>query len=93
MMSAPKLSEYDLTIVGAGPAGLAAAVYAASEGLRAVVVESVAPGGQAGTTTTPNRPGEARSGRRIAREGSGTAAGDFASAVTSGLSLYTSDDH
>jgi len=51
MMSAPKLSEYDLTIVGAGPAGLAAAVYAASEGLRAVVVEAVAPGGQAGTTS------------------------------------------
>ncbi len=51
MVSAPKLSEYDLTIVGAGPAGLAAAVYAASEGLRAVAVEALAPGGQAGTTS------------------------------------------
>src|SRR6202048_680636 len=51
MVSAPTLSEYDLTIVGAGPAGLAAAVYAASEGLRAVAIESVAPGGQAGTTS------------------------------------------
>ena len=51
MVSAPMLSEYDLTIVGAGPAGLAAAVYAASEGLRAVAIESVAPGGQAGTTS------------------------------------------
>jgi thioredoxin reductase (NADPH) len=51
MVSAPSLSEYDLTIVGAGPAGLAAAVYAASEGLRAVAIESVAPGGQAGTTS------------------------------------------
>ncbi len=51
MVAAPTLSEYDLTIVGAGPAGLAAAVYAASEGLRAVAVESVAPGGQAGTTS------------------------------------------
>ncbi|HWC39430.1 MAG TPA: NAD(P)/FAD-dependent oxidoreductase [Acidimicrobiales bacterium] len=51
MISAPLLSEYDLTIVGAGPAGLAAAVYAASEGLRTVVVEAVAPGGQAGTTS------------------------------------------
>jgi thioredoxin reductase (NADPH) len=51
MISPPSLSEYDLTIVGAGPAGLAAAVYAASEGLRAVVVEAVAPGGQAGTTS------------------------------------------
>src|SRR6202051_3283318 len=51
MVSAPTLSEYDLTIVGAGPAGLAAAVYAASEGLRTVAIESVAPGGQAGTTS------------------------------------------
>jgi thioredoxin reductase (NADPH) len=51
LVSAPRLSEYDLTIVGAGPAGLAAAVYAASEGLRAVAIESVAPGGQAGTTS------------------------------------------
>jgi thioredoxin reductase (NADPH) len=39
---------YDLCIVGGGPAGLAAAVYAASEGLRTVVVERDAPGGQAG---------------------------------------------
>ena len=39
---------YDLCIVGAGPAGLAAAVYAASEGLQTVVVERDAPGGQAG---------------------------------------------
>ncbi len=51
MVSGPSLSEYDLTIVGAGPAGLAAAVYAASEGLRAVVLEAIAPGGQAGTTS------------------------------------------
>jgi thioredoxin reductase (NADPH) len=51
MVSVPRLSEYDLTIVGAGPAGLAAAVYAASEGLRAVAIESLAPGGQAGTTS------------------------------------------
>jgi thioredoxin reductase (NADPH) len=39
---------YDLCIVGAGPAGLAAAVYGASEGLRTVVIEREAPGGQAG---------------------------------------------
>jgi thioredoxin reductase (NADPH) len=51
MIAAPSRSEYDLTIVGAGPAGLAAAVNAASEGLRTVVVEAVAPGGQAGTTS------------------------------------------
>lgn len=42
---------YDLVIVGAGPAGLAAAVYGASEGLRTVVVEKQAPGGQAGTSS------------------------------------------
>ena len=41
----------DLTIVGAGPAGLAAAVYAASEGLGTVVLESYAPGGQAGSSS------------------------------------------
>ena len=45
------MAEYDLAIVGAGPAGLAAAVYGASEGLRTVAVEAVAPGGQAGTTS------------------------------------------
>ena len=43
---------YDLCIVGAGPAGLAAAVYAASEGLRTVVVEREAPGGQAGQSAS-----------------------------------------
>src|SRR5256714_14649826 len=51
MVAAPLLPEYDVTIVGAGPAGLAAAVYAASEGLRTVAIEAVAPGGQAGTTS------------------------------------------
>ena len=39
---------YDLVVVGAGPAGLAAAVYGASEGLSTVVLERTAPGGQAG---------------------------------------------
>lgn len=42
---------YDLLIVGAGPAGLAAAVYAASEGLRTVLIERNAPGGQAGSSS------------------------------------------
>lgn len=41
----------DLVVVGAGPAGLAASVYAASEGLRTVAVESTAPGGQAGASS------------------------------------------
>jgi thioredoxin reductase (NADPH) len=44
-------SFYDLTIVGGGPAGLAAAVYGASEGLRTVIVEREAPGGQAGLSS------------------------------------------
>lgn len=42
---------YDLIIIGGGPAGLAAAVYGASEGLRTVMVERQAPGGQAGTSS------------------------------------------
>ena len=42
---------YDLVVVGAGPAGLAASVYAASEGLDVLTVEKIAPGGQAGTST------------------------------------------
>jgi thioredoxin reductase (NADPH) len=44
-------AEYDVVIVGAGPAGLAAAVYGASEGLSTVVIEREAPGGQAGTSS------------------------------------------
>jgi thioredoxin reductase (NADPH) len=47
----PRYREYDLSIYGAGPAGLSAAVYAASEGLRAVVIERSAVGGQAGTSS------------------------------------------
>src|SRR5262249_51704111 len=47
----PALAEYDVVIVGGGPAGLAAAVYGASEGLRTIVVEREAPGGQAGTSS------------------------------------------
>src|SRR5213592_2130445 len=44
-------SFYDLAIVGGGPAGLAAAVYGASEGLRTVIIEREAPGGQAGMSS------------------------------------------
>jgi len=46
----PSRSQYDLSIYGAGPEGLSAAVYAASEGLKTVVVERFALGGQAGTS-------------------------------------------
>ena len=51
---APRLEAakvYDVAVVGAGPAGLAAAVYAASEGLSVLVIEPTAPGGQAGTSS------------------------------------------
>jgi thioredoxin reductase (NADPH) len=44
-------AEYDVAIIGGGPAGLAAAVYGASEGLRTIVIEREAPGGQAGTSS------------------------------------------
>jgi thioredoxin reductase (NADPH) len=47
----PSRSEYDLAIYGAGPAGLSAAVYGASEGLRTVLIERSVVGGQAGTSS------------------------------------------
>jgi thioredoxin reductase (NADPH) len=47
----PEMAFYDLVIVGGGPAGLAAAVYGASEGLRTVLIEMEAPGGQAGMSS------------------------------------------
>src|SRR5690606_5608556 len=46
----PKYEEYDLSIYGAGPAGLSAAVYAASEGLKTILVERETIGGQAGAS-------------------------------------------
>lgn len=49
--TSPQRSSYDLVVVGAGPAGLAAAVYGASEGLSTLVVERQAMGGQAGTSS------------------------------------------
>lgn len=51
MQTRGRLPFYDLAIVGGGPAGLAAALYGASEGLRTVLVEQNAPGGQAGTSS------------------------------------------
>lgn len=47
----PELPFYDLVIVGGGPAGLASGVYGASEGLRTLIIDRVAPGGQAGTSS------------------------------------------
>ena len=51
LQTSPRGAEYDVAIVGGGPAGLAAAVYGASEGLRTIVIEREAPGGQAGTSS------------------------------------------
>ena len=50
LQTSARLAEYDTIVIGGGPAGLAAAVYGASEGLRTLVVEREAPGGQAGTS-------------------------------------------
>jgi thioredoxin reductase (NADPH) len=69
----PAAGTYDLVILGAGPAGLSAAVYGASEGLRTVLVEPAATGGQAGTSSLiRNYLGFAQgvSGRRLARSAS-----------------------
>ena len=62
LMSPPSADRvYDVVIIGAGPAGLAAAVYAASEGLATLVVERQAVGGQAGTSSLiRNYPGFSR---------------------------------
>ena len=51
LQTAPRETTYDVAIVGAGPAGLSAALYGASEGLQTVLVECRAPGGQAGTSS------------------------------------------
>jgi thioredoxin reductase (NADPH) len=51
LQTVPRHDSYDVVIVGGGPAGLAAAVYGASEGLRTVLVERTACGGQAGTSS------------------------------------------
>ena len=69
ILSTLKEEVYDLAIVGAGPAGLAAAVYGASEGLSTVVLDRKAPGGQAGTSSNiENYPGfpMGLSGRELA---------------------------
>ena len=71
MRPVPAGEVFDVAVAGAGPAGLAAAVYASSEGLRTVVVEHEAIGGQAGTSSMiRNYPGFSQgvSGARLAQE-------------------------
>jgi len=71
MRPIPPGEVFDVAVVGAGPAGLAAAVYASSEGLRTVVVEDEAVGGQAGTSSMiRNYPGFSQgiSGAKLAGE-------------------------
>ena len=71
MTPIPDSDVFDVAVVGAGPAGLATAVYASSEGLKTVVVEREAIGGQAGTSAMiRNYPGFAQgvSGARLAFE-------------------------
>ena len=51
LQTRPRSSDYDTVVIGGGPAGLAAAVYGASEGLRTLVIEREAPGGQAETSS------------------------------------------
>jgi thioredoxin reductase (NADPH) len=51
LQTAPREPEYDVAVIGCGPAGLAAAVYGSSEGLCTIALEQTAPGGQAGTSS------------------------------------------
>ena len=51
LQTEPNYDAYDVVIIGGGPGGLAAAVYGASEGLRTLLIEREAPGGQAGTSS------------------------------------------
>ena len=78
MRSPPARAEYDIAIVGAGPAGLAAAVYAASDGLSTIVLERDLPGGQASHTSLienffgfPDGVGGAELARRAGRQAEG----------------------
>jgi thioredoxin reductase len=91
----PERDLYDVVIVGAGPAGLTAAVYAASEGLHTVVLERVAPGGQAGTSARiENYPGfpEGVSGAELAG-GAHRQALRFGTEILVGVEIVRAEPH
>ncbi len=93
LQTQPEHELYDVVIVGAGPAGLTAAVYAASEGLSTVVLERVAPGGQAGTSARiENYPGfpEGISGAELAR-GAYQQALRFGAEILAGVEIIRAD--
>jgi len=71
----PPKTDYDLAIVGAGPAGLAAAVYAASDGLDTVVLERDVPGGQASHTSRIENFFASRAGSAVPPSSRGSRAG------------------
>ena len=88
----PVQERYDVVVLGAGPAGLTAAVYAASEGLRTLVVERHAPGGQAGASNRiENYPGFPRgiSGRELAESSLDQAVG-FGAEIVIGSQMVDS---
>ena len=77
LATTPSADFYDLVVIGGGPAGLGSAVYGASEGLRTVLVERTATGGQAGQSSRiENYLGFPRRGVRGAAHRAGPAAGD-----------------
>ena len=91
----PAHELYDVVIVGAGPAGLTAAVYAASEGLGTVVLERVAPGGQAGTSARiENYPGfpQGISGAELAN-GAHQQALRFGAEILVGVEIIRAEPH
>ena len=93
LQTQPEHELYDVVIVGAGPAGLTAAVYAASEGLSTVVLERVAPGGQAGTSARiENYPGfpQGISGAELAR-GAYQQASRFGAEILVGVEIIRAD--
>lgn len=95
MRTEAKQESYDVVVVGAGPAGLAAAVYGSSEGLKTLIIDSLAPGGQAGSSSKiENYLGFSQgvSGERLAQEATIQARRLGAEFVTQRVSSIKSDN-